>query len=62
MSRTEKPKADPVKDSLRDDELDTVTGGGARDRIRIDGIRGETHEKTPSPTSPVPLPYPVLAA
>jgi hypothetical protein len=63
MSRTEKPEADQVKHSLRDNELDAVIGGIANAFANFSDIKGKTTDaKTPSPPSPVPLPYPVLGA
>jgi hypothetical protein len=62
MTKTDRAKSNQIERSLRDGELDAVTGGMFNAFANFGDIKGEcTDGKTPSPLSPVPIPYPVLA-
>ena len=62
MSETDKAKTGQIEGSLSDAKLDAVTGGMFNAFANFGDIKGEcTNGKTPSPPSPVPLPYPVMA-
>jgi hypothetical protein len=63
MSKMDMAKSDLIEHSLRDDELDPVTGGMFNAFANFGDIKGEcTDAKQPATASPVPVPYPIMIA
>jgi hypothetical protein len=61
MRNVEEANADQVRRALRDDEINAVTGGLSDRFARYADITGEAADAvmtTPSPPSPLPIPYP----